>query len=286
MKTTAAAGTAAAGVLAAGVSLEANPLGLPIGSQTYPHRDQIKAGNFAAVLKTLKEIGVDQIELCGPIGTGYPDFAPLKDGAMARKIILDAGLQPVSAHFMMADLRSHLSEAIAWSRALGLQQMMVPTLGAPGQAKLPPPTMDDVKRLSGEINKIAAEINKNGMRTGVHNEGFELMSIGARRVYDLCLEATDPKLVGFQFQMSTINSGLVAADYFAKYPGRFFSMHIQDVLKPETPGGRGGQAPVGKGIIDWNRTWAAARTGGVLNYFVEQNMDLTRGSVAALKMMK
>jgi sugar phosphate isomerase/epimerase len=287
VKTT-AVGTAAAGLLASGVKLQANPLGLPIGSQTYPHRAEILKGNFAGVLKELKQIGVDQIELCGPIGTGYPDFAPLKDGAAARKMILDAGLRPISAHFMMADMRSNLAAAIAWSKALGLEQMMVPTMGAPVPqgSPAPPYTMDDVKRLCDEFNKIAAEINRNGMRAGIHNEGFELSTINGRRTYDLCLEATDPKLVGFQFQMSTIINGLVAADYFQKYPGRFFSMHVQDVGKPAQPGGRGTQMSVGQGIIDWNKTWAAARQGGVRNYFVEQNMELTRGSVTALKAMK
>ena len=40
---------AVAGFLAAGAgaTLRANPLGLPIGSQTYPHRAMIKDGNFA-----------------------------------------------------------------------------------------------------------------------------------------------------------------------------------------------------------------------------------------------
>jgi len=33
-------------------------------------------------------------------------------------------------------------------------------------------------------------------------------------------------------------------------------------------------------------TFAAAKVGGVRNYFVEQNMELTRESVAALKAMK
>src|SRR3954451_17772066 len=43
-----AADTAVVGTLAsAAVKLYANPLGLPIGSQTYPHRQLIKDGNFA-----------------------------------------------------------------------------------------------------------------------------------------------------------------------------------------------------------------------------------------------
>jgi sugar phosphate isomerase/epimerase len=44
--------------------------------------------------------------------------------------------------------------------------------------------------------------------------------------------------------------------------------------------------PVGKGSIDWVKTFQAAKVGGVKNYFVEQNMDLTRESVAFLKTLK
>jgi sugar phosphate isomerase/epimerase len=40
---------------------------------------------------------------------------------------------------------------------------------------------------------------------------------------------------------------------------------------------------LGKGSIDWVKTFKAAKTGGVKNYFVEQNWDLTQQSVAYLK---
>jgi hypothetical protein len=50
--------------------------------------------------------------------------------------------------------------------------------------------------------------------------------------------------------------------------------------------GRGVQVSVGKGSIDWVKTFTAAKIGGVKNYFVEQNMELTKESVAALKVMK
>ncbi len=50
--------------------------------------------------------------------------------------------------------------------------------------------------------------------------------------------------------------------------------------------GRGVGTSVGKGSIDWVKTFTAAKVGGVRNYFVEQNMELTKESVAALKAMK
>jgi hypothetical protein len=46
------------------------------------------------------------------------------------------------------------------------------------------------------------------------------------------------------------------------------------------------QTSVGKGSIDWVKTFKAARVGGIRNYFVEQSMELTRASVAALRGMK
>ena len=60
-------------------------------------------------------------------------------------------------------------------------------------------------------------------------------------------------------------------------------MHHQDVDLNSTPGV---QVPIGKGSVDWVKTFAAAKAGGVKNYFVEQTMELTRASVAALKAMK
>ena len=62
-----AAGSGVAGLLLAGATdVRANPLGLPIGSQTYPHRDRIVKGDFAGLLKDMKGIGIEVVELCNP----------------------------------------------------------------------------------------------------------------------------------------------------------------------------------------------------------------------------
>ena len=275
---------AVAGFLAAGVAeTRANPLGLPIGSQTWPHRAMIKDGNFAGLLKMLADIGVQEVELCSPLG--YTDFALLADGKQVRRIIADHGLKCESAHFSMKELRERQSESIAWARDAGITQVITASLGGGNT-----PTMDDVKKAADEYNKIAAAAAKAGMQQGLHNEGFEVSMVGGERTYDVLFRLLDPKLVKFQFQMSTISQGFVAHEYFTKYPGRFFSMHVQDVDLNATPGsqgrGAGVQVPVGKGSIDWAKTFATAKIGGVKNYFVEQSMELTKESVAALKAMR
>ena len=286
-----AAGVCAATHLSPATSMAlAAPLGLPIGSQTYPHRAMIKAGDFAGLLKIFVEIGVQSVELCSPIG--YAEFAPLGDGKTVKAMLADHGLTCVSGHFSMRELRERQAESIAWAQAVGITQMITATLGG-GDA----PTLDEVKRAADEYNRIAAVAAKAGIRQGLHNEGFEMTEVEGRRTYDRLFELLDPALVWFQFQMSTIARGFVAHEYFTKYPGRFFSIHLQDVdlnatpppppagqpPRPNAPARRGVQTALGRGSIDWAKTFGAAKIGGVKNYYVEQNMELTRASVGFLK---
>src|SRR3989475_4222657 len=271
---------AVAGFIASGVAeLRANPLGLPIGSQTYPHRQMIKDGNFAGLAKTLADIGVQSVEMCSPLG--YADFASLSDGKQVRRILADHGLTCESGHFNMRELREKQSESIAWAKDVSITQMITASLGAGNN-----PTMDEVKKAADEYNKIAAVAAKAGIQQGLHNEGFEISMVDGQRTYDVLMGLLDPKLVEFQFQMSTISQGFIAHEYFTRYPGRFFSMHVQDVDLNATPPapapppgapaagtgrsagggrGRGMQGPGGKGRIDWGKTFTAAENGGGQN---------------------
>jgi sugar phosphate isomerase/epimerase len=272
-----AVGAGAAGMmLASAANVAANPLGLAIGSQVWPMRSMLK--DFPAFAKMISGIGVTRLELCSPIGYGA-EFASLANAKEVSKILADHGLKSESSHFSMRELRQTQEKSIEWAKEIGITQMITATLGDGNGGSTP--TLDQVKKAAEEYNKIAEVAAKAGMQQGLHNEGFELSTVDGKRTYDLLFELLDPKLVKFQFQMSTITAGFVAADYFNKYPGRFFSMHLQDVdMKSE---GRHPQVPIGKGSIDWVKTFTAAKTGGVKNYFVEQNWELTQQSVAYLK---
>src|SRR5215831_16662162 len=221
----AAACSGAAGLLAAhAAELRANPLGLPIGSQVYPLRSMLK--DFPAFAKTMAEIGVTRLELCSPIGYGR-DFASLASGSEVRKILADHGMKAESSHFSMGELRKSQGRSIEWAKAVGITQMITATLGEGNGGNHP--TLDQVKRAADEYNGIAEVAAKAGIQQGLHNEGFEHSTVDGKRTYDLLFDLLDPKLVKFQFQMSAITAGLVAADYFLKYPGRFSSMHLQEV---------------------------------------------------------
>jgi sugar phosphate isomerase/epimerase len=275
----AAIGCGAAASLAGGATnLLANPLGLPIGCQVWPLRSML--GDFPAFAQMIAGIGVTRLELCSPAGYGAA-FSSLANAKEVGRILGDHGLKSESAHFTLGELRHSQEKSIEWAKEIGITQMITASLGDGNGGSHP--TLDQVKKAADEYNQIAAVAAKAGMQQGLHNEGFEISMVDGQRTYDRLLGLLDPKLVKFQFQMSTITAGLVAADYFLRYPGRFYSMHLQDVDMNRS--GRP-QVALGQGSIDWVKTFNAAKVGGVKNYFVEQSWKLTQQSVAYLKTLE
>ncbi len=273
-----ATNVAAIGVLSGGaLELRANPLGLPIGCQTYPVRKMI-AQDFPGTLKQLSDAGFQAVELCSPVGYADSGFGGLTKykGSELRKILSDMNLQCVSSHFGIDELRKDMPGRIEWAKDLGLTQMLVPSLDGPRN-----PTMDDVKRAADEYNKLAEQSANAGIQQGLHNEDFELTTVDGKRTYDLLFEFLDPKLVKFQFQVSTISRGYDAAQYFTKYPGRFLSMHAQGWSAKTKE-----IVPIGQGTLDWKRIFSAAKTGGIKNYFVEMDLDKMRASVPYLRSLQ
>jgi sugar phosphate isomerase/epimerase len=261
----------------ASAQLQADPLGMPIGCQTYPVRDAL-GKDIPGTLKQLAKIGYKTIEMCSPPGYergGYAPFLKYKASEL-RGIIKDAGLGCESCHYNIGELKNNLDERIAFAKELGLKQMILASLGMRREA-----TMSDWMKACDDLNKIGEQTLKAGLQTGFHNHAGEFEKIDGVLIYDQMLGKLDPKLVKMQFQVSVINLGFAAADYMNKYPGRFISLHLQDWSSTEKK-----QVPVGKGIVEWQKLFAAAKKGGVKNYFVELPMDQLEPSFQYLHQLK
>lgn len=274
----AASQAALAGLMSAGVlRVRSNPLGLPIGCQTWPVRDLI-ARDFRGAVRLLAAAGFQSIELCSPVGyadNGFAGLAKFK-GFEIKRILNDLGVTCVSSHFTIDELRKNQEDRIAWAKDVGITQMLVPSLEGSKN-----PTMDDVKRAADEYNKMGEQAARSGIQQGLHNEEFELSTVDGKRTYDVLFQLLDPKLVKFQFQVSTISKGYDAADYFTRYPGRFISMHVQgwSARTKKT-------VAVGQGTLDWKKIFTAAKTGGIKNYFVEMNLEMMKASVPYLRSLQ
>ena len=135
-------------------------------------------GKFPELLKTLKDIGVERIELCSALG--YKEFASLSDAKQTKKIIGDHGLKCESGHFSMQELRTTQEKSIEWAKEIGITQMITATLGMPPNQA--PVDMDYVKKAAEEYNKIGGIAAKAGIQQGLHNETFDLAMVDGKRV--------------------------------------------------------------------------------------------------------
>jgi len=250
--------------------LSADPLGLPIGCQTYPVRKSIRT-DFAGTMKGLRAAGFTQIELCSPYG--YDDFSSLQQykPQELRRMLEDWGLGCISAHWSADELFQKADESIAYAKEFGMTQMAIAALG-PWKPRTTE-TEDDVKRYIDPFNAFSEKAHAAGIVALLHNEGFVSEYIDGKPVYDMMIAALNPATTSLQFQVSTLQQGYNAVTYFQKYPGRFLSMHCQDWVKDSSSKSGFHQVPLGKGVVDWKAVFTAAKTGGVKNYFVELEED-------------
>jgi sugar phosphate isomerase/epimerase len=240
----------------------------PIGFQTFPIRD-ILGKDFPGTLKMMAGLGYQLVEMCSPSGYVSAGFAPLANMKTAdiRSVIRDSGLVCPSCHFTMGELTDKLDDRIEFAHELGLSQMICSTFWLPATA-----TLKDYKDSADKLNKIAAKIKSAGMQTGFHNHHFEFAKLEGELIYDALMSEFDSDLVKMQFQTQVITLGYKAADYFNKYPGRFISSHLSDWTTDKK------EVPIGQGIIDWKEFFAAAKTGGVKNFFVEMKLETFKDS--------
>jgi len=243
---------------------------IPVGFQSWTIKDQLSK-DFPGTLKSMSAQGYKLIEMCSPKGyatIGFGAFVDMKPADM-RKIINDAGLTCPSCHFGSAELFDDVDGRIEWAQQLGLTQMICSTFWLPKTA-----TLKDYQDAADKLNKSAEKIKKAGIQAGFHNHEFEFAMLDGQLIYDALMARFDPELVKMQFQTEVINLGYKAADYFKKYPGRFISSHLSDWTTDKK------EVPVGQGVIDWKEFFAAAKTGGVKNFFVEMAPDKFKDSAS------
>jgi sugar phosphate isomerase/epimerase len=250
---------------------------MPVGFQSWSVKDLL-GKDLVGTLKMMKGYGYSNIEMCSPKGYADIGFGPLAKMKTSdlRKTIADAGLGCISCHFGFGELADDkIDESIAFAKEIGLTQMICSTFWLPKTA-----TLSDYQASADKLNKAAEKIKQAGMQTGFHNHEFEFATLDGRLIYDALMERFDPQLVKMQFQTEVINLGYKAADYFKKYPGRFISSHLSDWTTDKK------EVPIGQGIIDWKEFFAAAKTGGVQNIFVEMSLPNLKDSASNIHKMK
>jgi len=224
-----------------------------IGIQLYSVR-RVLERDFEGTLARLASIGYKEVEFAG-----YFERKPEK-----VRLVLDRHrLTAPSGHVPIEIVRRDWAQALDTAQTIGHRYVVVPWLPEEDRR-----TLDDLKRVAAEFNRLGEEARHAGIRFAYHNHDFEFAPVNGRLLYDVLLAETDQANVGFELDLMWITKGgQDPLTYFGRYPGRFEMVHVKDSTgKPDHQ-----QVDVGSGTIDFRRIFAAREQAGIRHFFVEHD---------------
>ncbi|HWP36723.1 MAG TPA: sugar phosphate isomerase/epimerase [Gemmatimonadales bacterium] len=256
----AAGASALAALLPAGVvrsALVAGPRKLDrIGLQLYTVRSLMDPGrgprSVEETLDRVARIGYREVQFAGYFG---------RTPQQIRAALDASGLQAPGSHIPFPALRDRWAGTVEAGLVMGHRYLLV--------AWIPPEerrTIDGYKRVAELFNRAAEQARTAGLLFAYHNHDYEFTQLDGEIPYDVLLAATDPGLVKAEMDLFWIRrGGQDPLQYFARYPGRFHSVHVKDMDRA------GKMVDVGKGVIDFAAIFRHMDQAGIRHFFVEHD---------------
>jgi sugar phosphate isomerase/epimerase len=244
------------------------------GVQLFTVRNYMKdKAQLEASLKKIKAMGYDSVQ------NGTPHF--MTDAEM-KSLLGDIGLTPCSAYsgfdemklrdYSMSESLDAIKRAIATAKIYETKYIGVGTLPEHMRESL-----DGYKQFAADMNKIGAELKKEGCGLIYHSHALEFFSLGGgKHGMDILFDETDPESIFFSHDTHWLTAGGVnPVDWIYKSKGRMPIIHFKDYAiiggaqTIETVCKR--FAEVGEGNIDWAGVVKACHDTGVEYAIVEQD---------------
>jgi sugar phosphate isomerase/epimerase len=234
-----------------------------IGLQLYTLRDSMQT----SPVKTIEEVG--------KIGYAFVELAGYTNGTFYG--MTPAELKTVVEQNGMTVLSSHVGRPVPdsahWDAAMAWWDTCITAHVQAGAKYIVQPSMDSVgyqslaglQRYCDYFNAIGEKCLAQGIRFGYHNHSKEFQPVEGQVIYDYMLQHTDSAKVFFQMDLYWIQEGGAnAIEYFKKYPKRFVSWHVKDVLEIGA-----------SGKMNFQPIFENAELAGMKYYVVEQEAFTT-----------
>ncbi|NLL90983.1 MAG: sugar phosphate isomerase/epimerase [Ruminococcaceae bacterium] len=198
---------------------------LPVGLQIYGLRDLLEntPDNFEAVMREVKEMGYDGVELAG--------LYDLK-AEYVRDILTEIGLIPISAHVPLVDLMEDAQGVADTYKIIGCKFIVVPYLPEEYRHNTP-----GYNKVISEMKKIGAVMFDNGLKLLYHNHDFEFVTLPDGRFgFDDIYEQIPSDYLMVELDTCwTKVAGQNPAAYIEKYGTRCEIVHLKDFILEGKP---------------------------------------------------
>jgi sugar phosphate isomerase/epimerase len=251
--------------------LMASPYGMPVGIELYTVRHEM-VKDPAGTIQQLAQIGFKEVEIIQfDDKPSHPAKILGMSGKEFAKLLRDNGMRAPSGHYSMEHTQTNWAPLIEQAHDIGLEYMTNAWIDEEYRS-----SMDGWKRVVDLLNKAAEPVQKAGMTYNYHNHNFEFVTIENTFVYDYLIKNLDPKIHFTLDCYWTTRAGQDPVKLMQRLSGRVAILHIKDMpnslpVSYTYDGRKENFAAIGQGVIDWNRIFRAAPTGGVKHYYYEQD---------------
>src|SRR5664279_1376589 len=262
-----------------------------VGLQLYSVRDDMQKDPKGS-LKKLADMGYKVVEHAGYADGKFYGFTPVE----FKKILGDLDLKMYSGHVdfgMKAWDASKKDFTDTWKKTvedaafMGQKFVLTPELADEAQKDY-----DTLLKVIDLWNKCGQLCQKYGMKFGYHDDFNANAVLNNMGIYDIIMKYSDPKLTVQQYDIANLYNaaGTDPMDIIKKYPGRFPSLHVKDVLKEKNSEDRHDSTILGKGVLNVKDVVELAVKNGAWLLIIEQEayqnespMDCVKDDLAAMK---
>lgn len=245
-------------------------IGYPTGLQLY----SVKALMEKAPLKTLEaliQLGFTHFESANYInglfyGMPAKQFKQRLDSLGAQMISGHAWFQPKHWNSKTKDFTDEWKQTVEDAVSIGQQQIV--------NFWIDQSIRQDDRQMLNFIelfNKNGEFCQRAGIRYTFHNEHYEFVDrIGDKSLYQVIMDNTDPSAVFHQLDIgNVINGKSNALKLLQRYPNRYSSLHVKDMIKSQQPNTLGYESTViGTGVLDVKATVELALANQPINNLI------------------
>jgi sugar phosphate isomerase/epimerase len=222
-----------------------------VGVQLYTVREAMKE-SVERTIERVAKFGFKEVEFAGYFGRSPRDI---------RALLEANGLTAPSAHSAnIESIRERFSQVLDEASVIGHRYVVCASLP---RAEM---TADGYKRVAADFNRAGESGAAQGIKVAFHNHDGDHVPLGSTTGFDILLAESDPRYVSMQMDLFwTVKGGKDPLQYFANYPGRFYSVHVKDMAAG------GSMVDVGAGAMPFAKYFAQSRQAGIQHYFVEHD---------------
>jgi sugar phosphate isomerase/epimerase len=233
-----------------------------IGVQLYMVRDVLPQ-KPAEVLNAIRAIGYREVE------TSWADYDKI------RPMVEASGLKAPSMHIdntLLNKGADEMSRVVDQIKLWGFQYALYPYVPQSERGGA-----DAIKAFAEKLNRFGEKCHAAGIQFAYHNHAFESAPAGNQTLFQILIDNTDKRLVGFELDCFWLAvSGNDPAEFIRKLSGRVLLLHLKDMARGTERRFNESVPPtafkeVGNGVLDWPGILRAAAAAGVKHYFVEQD---------------